>query len=449
MTADRQGFLFDRGLCVGCEACVTACVLANGLPPPHRRRRVYTFNGKKLPRLPLFHLSLACNHCENPACLTACPASAYRRDPETGAVMLDPERCSGCRYCTWACPFDAPRYEEAEGIMDKCDLCIERLREGFPPACANGCPLGALSYGPMPEGKAAAARGLPETRLGPRLRVKPETLPAAPEIAGPAAAPPAAPEPRAVRAGGDRKITPEGEWPLLVFTLAIPLLCGLAAWGAEHHGPWELAAFLLLGGAAGTLTLRHLGRPLRAWRTFANVKSSWLSREVLGYALFYPLGALALARPTVPGLVVAALFLGLLTALAADRVYRYAEHRCLFLFHSSSAFLSALLWIFLAQGRLYGVLLVIALKGGLFLARKLVLLPFRRPEPGRAVADGARFLALAAAAAWILAGPPPPAWALFLLLLSGEFLDRWSFYAEQDLPGVEAALDGAESMEGS
>ena len=104
MPANTTGFRFDPNLCTGCAACRLACTIENDLPFGRSWRRIETFNPTRAPSLPLYHLSLACNHCDTPACMHACPALAYRRDEETGAVLLDSSKCIGCKYCAWACP---------------------------------------------------------------------------------------------------------------------------------------------------------------------------------------------------------------------------------------------------------------------------------------------------------------------------------------------------------
>ena len=146
-----NSFLFDPNRCTGCGACRLACSIENQLEPERSWRRIDTFNRTRHPGLPLYHLSLACNHCSEPACMYACPALAYSRDENSGAVMLDDAKCIGCRYCAWACPYDAPVYEPPRGVMTKCTLCHHRLREGMRPACASLCPTGALDFGDLPE----------------------------------------------------------------------------------------------------------------------------------------------------------------------------------------------------------------------------------------------------------------------------------------------------------
>jgi Fe-S-cluster-containing dehydrogenase component len=104
-----NSFLFDPNRCTGCGACRLACSIENQLEPERSWRRIDTFNRTRHPGVPLYHLSLACNHCAEPACMFACPALAYSRDEKSGAVLLDEGKCIGCRYCAWACPYDAPR----------------------------------------------------------------------------------------------------------------------------------------------------------------------------------------------------------------------------------------------------------------------------------------------------------------------------------------------------
>jgi Fe-S-cluster-containing dehydrogenase component len=163
------GFLVDLHRCVGCGACVLACRLENGWSTDSAWRRVLPLNLRRHPGGPTYFLSVACHHCEDPACLEACPSRAYEKRPD-GIVVHHEDRCLGCRYCEMACPFGAPQYNAARGVVGKCHLCHHRL-DGAPPegaapvtggqppaagsqtsagrpACVAACPTEALQVRP-------------------------------------------------------------------------------------------------------------------------------------------------------------------------------------------------------------------------------------------------------------------------------------------------------------
>ena len=138
------GFLLDLDRCVGCGACVIACRIENRWGGATPWRRVLSLNQRRVPAGPTYFLSLACHHCESPACVKACPSRAYEQR-EDGVVLHLEDRCLGCRYCEMACPFGAPRYSSETGVVSKCHLCHHRLDGGEPPACVAACPTEALS----------------------------------------------------------------------------------------------------------------------------------------------------------------------------------------------------------------------------------------------------------------------------------------------------------------
>lgn len=151
-------FYFDSSSCSGCKACQVACKDKNNLPVGILWRRVYEVTGGGWTRrgdawlstVFAYNVSLACNHCERPICVEVCPAGAYTKRAD-GIVLLDSNRCLGCQYCAWACPYGAPQYDERTGRMSKCNFCVDNLEAGQPPACVAACPLRALDFGDRAE----------------------------------------------------------------------------------------------------------------------------------------------------------------------------------------------------------------------------------------------------------------------------------------------------------
>ncbi|WP_206214539.1 4Fe-4S dicluster domain-containing protein [Adlercreutzia sp. ZJ242] len=118
---------------------------------------------------PVQYVSMACMHCGDAACMSVCPAGAIYRDHEFGAVLVDHAKCLGCRYCSWACEFGAPQFDR-DGLMVKCDMCIDRLREGKKPACVQTCCGGAITLEPV-EGGVNAPRETAARRMSAAKRL--------------------------------------------------------------------------------------------------------------------------------------------------------------------------------------------------------------------------------------------------------------------------------------
>ncbi len=161
------GVLHDTVLCIGCRSCEDACNKVNDLPPPDRsfkdlsvldeKRRTtpkaYTvvnrYGNSKKPGRPVFYKK-QCNHCQEPACASACFVRAYTKTKK-GAVIYDSSVCVGCRYCMIACPFNIPTFEYDKAFtprIRKCTMCYDtRLVKGELPGCVEACPVEALSFG--------------------------------------------------------------------------------------------------------------------------------------------------------------------------------------------------------------------------------------------------------------------------------------------------------------
>ena len=133
--------------CQACKSCEIACAVAHSKskvleeamaesPKPQRRVTVEPADE--------FAVPLQCRHCENAPCIAVCPTKAiYRPNPE-GPVLIDQDRCIGCKFCIMVCPFGVINISIDGTAVLKCDLCIERTKIGEQPACVKACPTKAL-----------------------------------------------------------------------------------------------------------------------------------------------------------------------------------------------------------------------------------------------------------------------------------------------------------------
>jgi anaerobic dimethyl sulfoxide reductase subunit B (iron-sulfur subunit)/Tat-targeted selenate reductase subunit YnfG len=153
----QYGFYFDNTRCTGCRTCVAACKDYKDLAGSRTFRRVIDYEGGEwtpegsetyTQTAFAYHISLACNHCNNPACVAVCPTEAMHKD-EQGLVWPDWGRCIGCGYCTMACPYHVPVIDQEEHKSSKCDGCRTRIAEGKESICVEACPLRALEFKPV------------------------------------------------------------------------------------------------------------------------------------------------------------------------------------------------------------------------------------------------------------------------------------------------------------
>ncbi len=152
------GILIDLTRCTGCQSCALACKETNDRPNPNQTpigldTDAYSFVEEKqiensVGQTESVYVKHQCMNCLHPACVSACTVGALRKTPE-GPVVYDADKCIGCRYCQYACPFGVPAYEWENplGLIHKCQMCADRLAEGESPACVAACPNGALRFG--------------------------------------------------------------------------------------------------------------------------------------------------------------------------------------------------------------------------------------------------------------------------------------------------------------
>ena len=241
----RTSFIVDVNKCTGCHACAMACTIANDLPVDRSWRQVNTFNELHVPGIELLHLSLACNHCADAPCMAQCPADAYYRDEMTDAVLINADTCVGCQYCAWVCPYDAPKYDDALGVMTKCTFCVDRQHQGLAPACTDASPTGALDWGQLvPDDLTQAVPGFAEAGCQPAIRVVGlEKMRVTPETTHPGAIPPW----EKVREWITPKITLRHEWTLAFFTLLLAFLVGWFGSGQADRDVFPVLGFFGMG----------------------------------------------------------------------------------------------------------------------------------------------------------------------------------------------------------
>ena len=150
----QYGFFFDQSRCTGCRSCTLACKSWHRLPAgPLKYLKLYEYEKGSFPLVRVHFQWVPCYHCEEPACVSACPVNAIHKEPKYGAVLIDSEKCDGCRLCYDSCPYGAPVFEgdNLDAKAQKCDMCIDRLEAGDQPMCVLTCSTRALDFGPLKE----------------------------------------------------------------------------------------------------------------------------------------------------------------------------------------------------------------------------------------------------------------------------------------------------------
>jgi len=191
---EALGILYDATCCIGCKSCMVNCKKYNSMPGgalytdgsiPYEYigpEKIYdaptdlsatslsvikayksgTGEQKDAVENGYSFIKQNCFHCLDPACASACPVGALKKDAVTGVVTYTENKCIGCRYCQVACPFGIPKlgWEGSQGQIRKCQLCHHRYSEGGYAACCEFCPTGASLFGKVVDLREEAQRRL-------------------------------------------------------------------------------------------------------------------------------------------------------------------------------------------------------------------------------------------------------------------------------------------------
>jgi Fe-S-cluster-containing dehydrogenase component/DMSO reductase anchor subunit len=424
----RSGFIFDMNKCVGCEACVIACQMENFNFSTMPWRSVNVFNEFQHPALPLFHFSLACNHCDDARCMAGCPANAFHVDPILRTVDHDPDLCIGCRYCTWTCPYDAPKYISTKGVVEKCTLCKERIADGRTPNCVNLCPTAALDFRDLDATQTEDLPGFAGSAFRPAISIIPPRTKDGPLAAAHSLTAGEKSIFEKTVSGNERKSALITEWPLVVFTfLAALSVGGYAAETLNGPGSDPIAFFALAAGGILVSTI-HLGRPLLAWRAVLNVRSSWLSREVALFTCFVVTSGLSIVL-SLTTLQAPAVLFGIAALISIDMVYVAVERRLSGFLKSGGVFFTGILF-FAALSQMTEILVCVLVLKAILYAREAA--PLKNKAISRIAAAFVR-IAAGIILPLILLAYSSGDWIVVAALLVGEVVNRAEFFIDLDI----------------
>ena len=193
----KRGMVIDLEQCIGCRSCMVACKQHNAQPPGNWWNRVFTPGSERHLSPPEdgqeYFLPVHCQHCENAPCEKVCPVGATYRHTD-GTILVDYERCIGCRYCMAACPYGVRQFNwkdpeealedygyqqgysygypddfrlkgrlvytpaRAKGVVEKCHFCVHYQDMGLDPACVRACPGGARFVGDLDDPESEVSR---------------------------------------------------------------------------------------------------------------------------------------------------------------------------------------------------------------------------------------------------------------------------------------------------
>lgn len=171
----RRCLVVDLDRCSGCDSCTVACKFENNIGLGNFWNRVIAVGPTgEYPDVEMYWMPMHCQQCENAPCIEVCPTGASYRDTDNGVVLIDREKCIGCQYCLYACPYDVRHLNVDEGVMEKCTLCNHLTAQSdgdenpadsrdpahAVPPCVHNCSCGARYFGDLDDPNSAASKAI-------------------------------------------------------------------------------------------------------------------------------------------------------------------------------------------------------------------------------------------------------------------------------------------------
>ncbi|SEN23747.1 Fe-S-cluster-containing dehydrogenase component [Mesobacillus persicus] len=155
----RYGMFIDTKKCVGCYACRVTCQMQNELPVEISYIHFHEQETGIFPNVRNEIIPVQCQHCEDAPCETVCPTKATYTT-EDGIVLMDEDKCIGCKYCVVACPYGARTQDHHTGVINKCRFCADLVAEGKQPSCVSTCISDARIFGDLDDPNSEVSKAI-------------------------------------------------------------------------------------------------------------------------------------------------------------------------------------------------------------------------------------------------------------------------------------------------